>query len=534
MLSQTFTKAEVHQLALGLFKDIPFQTEDGKNKMKAALHLYRSGNVYNIMRTDEDLRATMLADGNKVHIFLNIQTGFYGIHLDSEQLTPMQAEIIYVTAALLALFASVDSVGAFLDLWKAHHISNQTIHPVDVPTAIGDDYFEIFQRNFTRAYQEQLASVSFPSKEAYFIACNSFIISAMETERKQGYACGLSFSYIPLYIFAQMFDPTQVKHSFSVELLRDTFLRRLLQLAEKELKKLPKDVFHKFFHTNKELSSYIACLNTCIQEIGMDQVASLYCELFSFQLDSSWHEKQLEQITHCQTNPAQQMIVLFHLVEMQQYDKVNPILDTFPSAQTHTEALYLEWNAFAPFVERIFHSLTTNEQIQATTKFLDILYTIFSPTNNTDTLEAIMRLYLKLAEIPECKSDSVDCLRRMLPNSLPYLAEITWKDKNYTDWIGLIMLLPWEAWPSYRKELQVLISDNNQTLLPLLHRLIQYYIEEKNKSSYQSATYYLRKLKDIYIKSGHIEGWHSYYNKLKENYRNLRSLQAMLLKEIGK
>ena len=117
MLNQQFTKSEIHQLALGLFQDIPFQTEIGKEKMKAALHLYRSGNVYNIERHQDELRATMLADKTKVHIFLNIKTGFYGVkQTETEAKTISYGDEVYVTAALLGLFASVDSVGAFLDL----------------------------------------------------------------------------------------------------------------------------------------------------------------------------------------------------------------------------------------------------------------------------------------------------------------------------------------------------------------------------------------------------------------------------------
>lgn len=532
MLNQTFTKTEIHQLAQELFKDIPFQTDEGKNRMKLALHLYRSGNVYNIMRENEELRATMLADANKIHIFLNLKTGFYGATLGSEQRAPLQPDIVYVTAALLALFASVDSVGAFLDLWKTSHETKPTTVQTNIPIAIGDTYFRSFQKAFAQAYEKSCGSQNHSYKEAYFITCNNLIISAMDTEKKKGFACGLSFSYIPLYAFSQIIRLAQTNSAF-FNADCDTFTKRILQLAEKELRKLPKEIFQTHTDTKVELTAYADLLNTCIALVGMEMMTGLYCEFYSFDLAQDWHEKQLGKGQEAMHHSAQHILKIFHLVASKQYQEASAQANQFIAAREAQRTYHTDWRALSPFIEKTILMLAKDDRVQAVTDFLQVLHRLFVQEDNRCMLESVMQLYIMLSDIPAYRLKSVAALRQMLPESLPHLAQMTWNDKNYADWIGLVLLLPPQMWGGFRKEIQVLSEANNPVLLPLLHRYIQHNIEEKNKNSYLTAIHYLRQLKNIYQKNAKKDAWRTYYAFLQNHYRNLRSFQNMLKKDIS-
>ena len=86
---------------------------------------------------------------------------------------------------------------------------------------------------------------------------------------------------------------------------------------------------------------------------------------------------------------------------------------------------------------------------------------------------------------------------------------------------------------TYEQKLQKLYESDQLLLLPLFHRLAKSFIEEKNKRSYQTALFYIKKIKRLYIKNKKDTDWQFYYEALRENYKNLRSFQTMLMQELG-
>lgn len=516
MLSQRFTKSEIHQLANSLFKDIPFQTESGKEKMKAALHLYRSGNVYNIERDDDNLRATMLVERTKVHIFFNMKTGFYHTQSENKAHTAIHSDVVYIAAALLGLFASVDSVGAFLDLWKAHHLESQTENSTDVPTAIGNDYFidwiTAFHEQFETTFQKK-----FPSKEKLFITCNQFIVAAMDKERKSGLMRGLSFSYIPLYIFYQLF---QNKYAYKIHPMEDTFVRRLIQLAENELEKLPKDIFIKHTHTNIEVSAYQDLLNNIVSSVGLMPIAHLYGVFFTFDFKPSIHEKQLTWWKENEQFSGYNIASFFH--SMQIHNNIRLKTTEIPEQDTRI---------YAGLIQKLLFTLLRKEQLAKLQTFLPNITPVVLQIDDENTLTQLLRTYVELAKYDDWREKCQSALKQFLPTSLPQMTEICWEQGNYKGWVSLLLLAPKEDMQAYEENIRLLYEKGNVLLLPLFHRIAKEYIEEKNKEGYQTAIFYIRKLKRLYKNNNLLEEWQTYLKILQEHYGKLRSFQNLLLKE---
>ena len=519
MLNQSFTKPEIHQLARGLFKDIPFQTESGKNKMKAALHLYRSGNVYNIERDGEDLRATMLSNRTKVHIFLNMKTGFYGTQIEDTLDTSPYEDEVYIAAALLGLFASVDSVGAFLDLWKAHHLEEQINNPVRIPTAIGNDYFTNWLADFQSQFDIQCQH-AFESKEKLLIGYNRFILSTIEKERKAGFMRGLSFSYIPLYIFYHL---NTYNHEYVIDPMHDTFARRLLELAKKELKKLPKDIFIKHQNTNIEVAAYQDLLNHIISCIGLAPIAHLYGEFFSFDFTTPIHQKQLTWWKERHQLEGHDLTTFFHLTLINEDEKLSFKEIAYKSYEIHI---------FHAFTQQLFSTFLRKEQFTKLEMLLPDITSIAFKIKDKSILEQLIKTYRALAKYEDWITKCQAALTQLLPMSLKDLADICWEQEDYKEWISLLLIAPKEDMQLHEPNIQFLYEKNSLLLLPLFHRLAQAYIEEKKKDSYYVATFYIHKIKQLYAKNKLPYEWQTYLEILQEKYKNLRSFQSLLAKDI--
>lgn len=530
MLNQQFTKSEIHQLALGLFQDIPFQTEIGKEKMKAALHLYRSGNVYNIERHQDELRATMLADKTKVHIFLNIKTGFYGVkQTETEAKTISYGDEVYVTAALLGLFASVDSVGAFLDLWKTSYSTPQVTMLNQNSSAMNDAFFIAWHNKFIIRLTEQLHAKKYDTKEQLFLTYNQFLIQETERIRKDGQTYGLIFSYIPLYLFYDFITYQTKQNEYTFHPMRDTFIRRILRLAEKELTKLPKEVYIDVSSIKKTLDTYIKLCQQIISEVGLIPIVEIYGSFYTLYLPDTWHHEQIQWWSATQNETTGYLQAqTFHLIWMNPPQKGEEINWQISSEQANHE-IYI----FQILLQKTIEKYRYGQKWVDLNNLLHVVQPAIYTLQDERLTETLLEAYQVLAKEKEWRQKCLPDLGQFLPKSLPILADICWETGAYQKWIALLLLSEREDIRTYEQKLQKLYESDQLLLLPLFHRLAKSFIEEKNKRSYQTALFYIKKIKRLYIKNKKDTDWQFYYEALRENYKNLRSFQTMLMQELG-
>ncbi|MBP1991156.1 SWIM zinc finger family protein [Paenibacillus eucommiae] len=118
----------------------------------------------------------------------------------------------------------------------------------------------------------------------------------------------------------------------------------------------------------------------------------------------------------------------------------------------------------------------------------------------------------------------------LLPGSYSYYADHLIENESYKEWVDLCLLLelsPNEVNPA---ELKIVEVNDRKYLLPLYHRAVERYIQEKNRNSYKMAVRLLKKLAVAYKKLKEPVRWSLYITELSKQHSRLRAFQEELRK----
>ena len=81
-----------------------------------------------------------------------------------------------------------------------------------------------------------------------------------------------------------------------------------------------------------------------------------------------------------------------------------------------------------------------------------------------------------------------------------------------------------------KHDLQEVHKQDPQSVLPIYHNLVLYYIELKGRTNYKIAVRYLKKLKTNYKKLKRVSEWEDYIQYIESQFIRLRALQEELRK----
>jgi uncharacterized Zn finger protein len=104
-------------------------------------------------------------------------------------------------------------------------------------------------------------------------------------------------------------------------------------------------------------------------------------------------------------------------------------------------------------------------------------------------------------------------------------------NREYKRWVELQMHL-YSYNPDYidKHDLQEVHKYSPQSVLPIYHHLVLYYIELKGRANYKIAVRYLKKLRTNYKKLKRINEWDDYIQYVESQFIRLRALQEELKK----
>ncbi|WLR41591.1 hypothetical protein LC087_11935 [Bacillus carboniphilus] len=101
-------------------------------------------------------------------------------------------------------------------------------------------------------------------------------------------------------------------------------------------------------------------------------------------------------------------------------------------------------------------------------------------------------------------------------------------EKKYKRWIELQTVLKFQIDDLHNRDLIEVGKEDPEAIIPVLHQRIDYYIQKKNRSSYQEAVYYLKVLRNAYTHAKQHTDWNDFIYFLREKYKRLRAFQEEL------
>jgi len=119
----------------------------------------------------------------------------------------------------------------------------------------------------------------------------------------------------------------------------------------------------------------------------------------------------------------------------------------------------------------------------------------------------------------------------LLPYSEMQYTDYLMHHQEYKRWSELQMYL-YSFLPEQidKHDLQEVHKHDPESVLPLYHHMVIYYIELKGRSNYKLAVRYLKKLKTNYKKLKRNEEWNDYIQYIESQFIRLRALQEELRK----
>ncbi|WP_243299375.1 hypothetical protein [Bacillus litorisediminis] len=144
------------------------------------------------------------------------------------------------------------------------------------------------------------------------------------------------------------------------------------------------------------------------------------------------------------------------------------------------------------------------------------------PGQARTTAEFAIRL-AKLYGLDRKLSIQEKLLEALLPYSFQEYASYLAQTKQYRKWMEILSSISYPIQDIPIDLLSVVESNDPRALLPIYHRTVAALIEEKKRTSYKDAVFYLKKLKKLYEKMNQYHTWNQYMEGLLEETARLRA-----------
>ncbi|MFS0881701.1 SWIM zinc finger family protein [Metabacillus niabensis] len=508
--------------------------EHDRNLIKKGLILFRQGSIYNVNAIDHTVSARV-QDVTSVQVEIDLDD-----FVMSTCTCPSESICRHRIATFLYVYASVDRVGTFVDLWKEEKpvdaILKQHVRKAssffteekeyeDSSLASWIAFFEreyenwyeqvssphqIFQGLYHQYYSrlKQKAPKSPEMKQFFIVQSSVTVLLKMvqllnETNPTEYMLQNIVYPYID-----QLIDNT----SAAIREMK----RYALPFALDPLLVDSVERFRELLTTSKHFH---------FQQIQLYQL--LWVELLRrdkfITIEREWLE---ERLTYEEEYKSELEIALMHMDFLQSRDEqVFAYLKELNSTALPLSFYWVEdilkkknWKRLSSWLSFLMNNMASymnsdlpfHEKRETANYLLQIMKQHADSTGNSQTYEKA------------CRS--------MLPYSYAEYNEYLLNKEEYRTWIELQTLLGFSLDDFNSYVLKDIEKRDPGVLLPLYVKSVQEEIRMKTRENYKMAVRYLKRIKAQYKKMKREEVWENYIHQLSEEHKRLRAFKEELKK----
>ncbi|TXC85946.1 SWIM zinc finger family protein [Metabacillus litoralis] len=511
--------------------------EEDRNLIKKGLILFRQGSIYNVNTTTHTVSA-------KVQDVTSVQ-----VELDLDDIVmstctcPYEGICRHRIATFLYVYASVDRVGTFVDLWKEEKSIDDVLRNVRKASTFlkpDKDYEDSSLASwiafFNREYDEWLENV--PSQNQLFQSLFLHYYSNLKKkapkspEMKQFFIVQASVTvFLKILQLINETKPTDYMLQHIIFPYLDQLIDNVQNaIAEMKRYALPfaldpllvdsVERFRELLFTSKHYQYERTSLYQLlwIELLRRDKFISI---------EREWLEEELEQMEKTNESYAVEIeIALMHMDFLQSRDE-----DIFHSLESvSATALPLtfkwvedimkkkNWKRLSGWVSYMLNNAT--EYINSSIPFEEKRYTV----------RYMMKLIQQYASATKEDQLYEKACRKMLPLTYAEYHDLLLDKQQYKTWVELQTLLGFTIDEMDSYLLKEIEKSEPGILVPLYVKSVQDQIALKTRENYKMAVRYLKRIKAQYKKLKREEVWENYINQLAIEHKRLRAFKEELKK----
>lgn len=538
MLGRELSKELVLGAAEQIKQLLPYQDEDNRNVVKKGLILYRQGSIYNVSTTSHSVSAKV-QDVTSVQVELDLD--YFSL---STCTCPSESICRHQLATFLYVYASVDRVGTFVDLWKEEKPIDDVLKHVRKASSLlkpEKDYEDgslgswiaFFDREFDSWYER----VSSPNQ--LFQSLFHHYYSALKKkapkspEMKQFFIVQASVTvFLKILQLINETKPTDymLHHIIypyidqlidNVEVAISEMKRYALPFALDPLLADSVERFRELLFTSKHYQ---------YERTNLYQL--LWIELLRrdkfISIEREWLAEHLEEEKkHDLTYAVEFEMALMHMNFLQSQDEeIFEVMRTkfTPSALPFTfhwvEDIYKKknWKRLSHWISYLMSG--SNEYINSPLPFEE----------KRETIRYMLRFIGQYANATNDDGLYERACKSMLPLSYAEYHDLLLDKEQYKTWIELQTLLGFSLDEIDTYVLKEIETKEPGVLLPLYVHSVQQEIGMKTRENYKMAVRYLKRIKAQYKKLKREEVWENYISQLAEEHKRLRAFKEELKK----
>jgi hypothetical protein len=247
----------------------------------------------------------------------------------------------------------------------------------------------------------------------------------------------------------------------------------------------------------------------------------LYMSLWTVLLKKEdWRKQELERLQGEELSYGQAAAILHQLLFLDKKEEFTTLFQQLGESIVDASLVWLNYFfSEPPYRKACFLLELVKDKLPA---YLDSL---LSPYNKGTFVEDFLR-FIDASWLAENKPHLFeDVLFQLFPYSYSVLHEFYFITRNYQKWTELQLLMGAELEELEHMGLKKLEKAAPECALPLYHWGISELINRKNRSSYQRAVKYLKKLQLLYKKLKREQDWVRYRDGLLEKTKRLRAFR---------
>ncbi|MCM3409906.1 SWIM zinc finger family protein [Metabacillus litoralis] len=513
------------------------QDEHDRNVVKKGLILYRQGSIYNVSTTSHTVSAKV-QDVTSVQVELDLDD-----FVMSTCTCPAPSICRHRIAAFLYVYASVDRVGTFVDLWKEEKPIDDVLKHVQKASSLlkpekeyEDSSLASWIAFFDREFESWYEQVSSPNQ--LFQSLFHHYYSALKKkapkspEMKQFFIVQASVTvFIKIlqlinetkptdYMLQHIIYPYIDQLSDNVAIAISEMKRYALPFALDPLLVDSVERFRELLFTSKHYQ---------YERSNLYQL--LWIELLRrdkfINIEREWLEEHLEDEKNKEPSYAVEMeTALMHMDFLQSRDehifetmkKLTPAALPFTFHWVEDIMKKKNWKRMSAWMSYMMDNST--EYINSDLPFEE----------KRQVVRYMMQLIKQYSKATNDEKLFERACRNMLPLSYAEYHDFLLDKEQYRTWIELQTLLGFSIEEMDTYVLKDIEKSEPGVLLPLYVKTVKHEISMKTRENYKMAVRYLKRMKAQYKKLKREEVWENYILQLSDEHKRLRAFQEELKK----
>jgi hypothetical protein len=532
MLQRDLTKDIIYELSYSLFSKLSPQNMRDSELVEAGLQLYRLGQVYNVSVREGRL-VGVVEEADQIHLPILHINNHDQNGCDCYDAPPCQHQI----ALLCYAAASFSLVGDIMRKFKQSGLKS-------IPTIMTGrqllDQMSLLEHNkpketielFEKKYQEYMDQqrTSF-YQDVYFVypLYERFYHGLLNQQPRQ------EKEKLQYQLLAAIFTMNKMVGLIEIQstVYDNAHLPREMTMLENQIEAVSRQLHNL---TGGTVSiEYEEVLREQLQALLLDRKLCLIPRYNSFRYvykellsNSKILKQDLEVLSKVEDNYFADLGKAHLHFLLKDDEEMLSILRNYVSNE---RTLY----SFTYWIESLRKNNETKRLSEFLPSYYEMLLYFLQHGNDEFAKSSFAKHFLSHYEYNSFYTNQTAGLEVVYQKLLPY-SEMQYTDylmhnREYRRWAELQMYL-YSFYPEQidKHDLQEVHKQDPQSVLPIYHHLVLYYIELKGRSNYKLAVRYLKKLKTNYKKLKRTKEWDDYIQYIESQFIRLRALQEELRK----